>query len=399
VRVDREQRLAHREIEFQRSAISAYRWRLYGGLQNPWKLRDIFEYRERAATAKESIANAREEIKSLHSIRAEVERLIAERQSKLRQTVRTETQLSEVLNRSVDRETELRVARGQELPSAQFNMQELRRLEENSITLHDRQMLGLTQREMESYLSQTPVGREKLAARAVGRSEAAEVLLQDVTQRIEHLNNNREFVPVIFRGADGQEKIASLHDFQPKTFSLRLFSAKDRVEMNAINEALDERHAELLSERNSLEQFAAGAREIADNWNQKLESPDQNLAIQQSALGPQFTARELSQIENFAAKQIDPNVRAQFENVVHTSLSTGQVADFAESPASVIRAANKNELQLSDPSQLHKDDYLEAARNALNKVASKPGAEYGTLNEAAAVAETEAGSEAWAVLL
>src|SRR5258705_4813875 len=87
VRVDREQRLAERQIEFQKGAISAYRWRLYGGLQNPWKLRDIGEYRERAAIAKGSIANAREEIRNLQPIRAGVIRLIDEHRVELKETV------------------------------------------------------------------------------------------------------------------------------------------------------------------------------------------------------------------------------------------------------------------------------------------------------------------------
>ncbi len=65
VRVDRQQRLADREIEFHRGTISAYRKRLYAGLQNPIKLYDIGEYKERAATAKESIASAREDIRNL----------------------------------------------------------------------------------------------------------------------------------------------------------------------------------------------------------------------------------------------------------------------------------------------------------------------------------------------
>jgi hypothetical protein len=39
------------------------------------------------------------------------------------------------------------------------------------------------------------------------------------------------------------------------------------------------------------------------------------------------------------------------------------------------------------------------AGNTLDKVAAKAGTEYGTLNEAAAAIETEAGSEAWAALL
>jgi hypothetical protein len=48
--VDRKQRNAEREIDFNRRQVSAYRWRLYSGLQNPWKLRDILDYRERAGS-------------------------------------------------------------------------------------------------------------------------------------------------------------------------------------------------------------------------------------------------------------------------------------------------------------------------------------------------------------
>src|SRR5205823_5029375 len=90
VRVDRQQRLAKREIEFHRGAISAYRWRLYGGMQNPVKLRDLGKYRERAAIAKDSIASAREEISKLQPTRAEVTRLIEEHRAELKEYLREE---------------------------------------------------------------------------------------------------------------------------------------------------------------------------------------------------------------------------------------------------------------------------------------------------------------------
>jgi hypothetical protein len=402
VRVDREQRLAEREIEFQKGAVSAYRWRIYGGLQNPWKLRDILDYRERAGAAKESITNAREDIKGLEPIRAEVERLIAEHHSELNETLRTETQLAHALSRSVERETELSLERKQKPPSAHFNIQELKRLEENSIALRDPEMLRFTQQEIESQLGQTQLGLEKLAARALGRAETAQVLMKEIEERIQSFSKHREFIPVIFQGADGQEKTASLHDLQPRSLTDKLssfLSTKDRFEMNAINQALDERYSNLRSERNSLESFVAGARDIVKNWDYKLLSSDQNLALHadQPKLHPQFTTREIAQIENFAAKQIDPSIRAQFENVVQSSLSAGPVDDFTESLTNAIQAANTT-LQVSDPSKLSEDDYLQAARNTLDNVAAKSSAEYGALNESAAAAETEAGSETWAAL-
>jgi len=69
VRVDRQRRAAEREIEFYQSEISAYCWRLYGGLQNPWKLRDILDYRDRATAAKQTVVEYREQITSLQPVR------------------------------------------------------------------------------------------------------------------------------------------------------------------------------------------------------------------------------------------------------------------------------------------------------------------------------------------
>lgn len=401
VRVDRQQRNAEREIEFNRRQVSAYRWRLYGGLQNPWKLRDILEYRERAGAAKEPIATAREEIRNLQPIRAEVQRLIDERRTELKNNVLKESQLERVLNRSIEVETATPVKRGQPLPKPEFNLHELKTLEENAITLRNPKMLRLAEREMNLHLGQTLQGREQLAARALGRAEAASISLKEVNERVQDFNKTRQIIPVIFNQADGEEFTASLNDLQPRTVTDKVFSffsAKDRFEINAINQALDEQYSNFLTERKSLEQFDTVARNIANDLDQALRSTDEKLAIhanQQSQ--PQFTAKEIVQIENYAAKQIDPAIRAQFEDLVHSSLTAGHVPDFTELSVNAVRLSNPTQLQTFDSSQLHEDDYLEIARSTLVNLATEPTEAYGTL--AAAATETEAGSEAWVALL
>ena len=334
-----------------------------------------------------------------------IERLIEEKRVDLKETVDDERQLGRVLNRSVELETKSRIKRERELPRAEFNGQELKQLEENAITLRDPKTLRLAQTEMESHFGQTQAGREKLVARAIGRAEATNISLQDVDERIKDFSESREFVSVIFEGADGRERTASLHDLQPKSFTDKLFSffsAKDRLEINAVNQALDERYADLLSERNSIEQFTAAARAIAKDWTQRLQSPSQTIDIQpHQALQPQFTEREIAQLVNFAAKQIDPTVRAQFENVIQSSLTAGRVGDFTQFSAAATQAQSSNAtgFRVSDPAQLHNDDYLDAARNALDKVAAKPDPQLGTLKEAAAAIETDAELEVLAAFL
>jgi conjugative relaxase-like TrwC/TraI family protein len=404
VRVDREQRLAEREVGNHKSAISAYRWRLYGGLQNPWKLRNIGEYRESAGLAKESIANARKEIRNLQPIRVEVTSRIDEHRGELKETVRDGHRMAQALNRSLEQETGLRVNRELELPLPQFNTQELKQLEENSITLCDPQMLRSADREMKSSLGQTEVVRGQLAARALGRAEAAGISLRDLTERLQRFSDNRDYVPVFIKGAEGEEKTASLNDLRQRTLGdkvVSLFSPKDRLEINAAYQALDQKHADLFSARDALDRFMSSAREIAESHDQLLQSLEQKMspADYRQVAQPQFTVREIAQVEKFAAQQSDAAIRAQFENAAQSALTNGHFGDFTELPPNMKRG--NHQLADFDPANLspNKDDYPQAAKNTIDKVTAQAGVDAGTLNEATAAAESEAGSEAWAALL
>src|SRR4030095_5556025 len=100
----------------------------------------------------------------------EVQRLIEEHRSELKADVREETQLEATLNNAIGQETESRRARGQDLPPPEFNRQELKRLEQNSISLRDSQMLKRAQSALEIHWGRTPDGDEAIASRALGRA-------------------------------------------------------------------------------------------------------------------------------------------------------------------------------------------------------------------------------------
>lgn len=102
--------------------------RLYSGLQNPWKLRNLGDYRERAALAKESITNGREQIDRLQPIRVAVLNQIDEHRTELKENVLSEHHMAQALNSALDQEVVRRVGRGSELPAPQFSTEELKRL-------------------------------------------------------------------------------------------------------------------------------------------------------------------------------------------------------------------------------------------------------------------------------
>jgi conjugative relaxase-like TrwC/TraI family protein len=401
VRVDREQRLAEQEIEFHKNAISAYRWRLYSGLQNPWKLRDIGEYRQRSALAKENIINAREQIRNLQPIRIEVQHLIEEHRAELKAEVHEERQLGATLNNAIRQETELRPTRAQDLPPPEFNRQELKRIEQNSMTLRDSQLLKTAQSAMELRSGHTPDGDETILSRALGRAEAVDISLQEITRRIQSFTENRDFFPVLFKGADGNEKTTTLHDCQPRTLTEKVFnyfSPADRFEIDVVIRALDQHHLDLSSEKDSLDQFASAARELAKSCEQSLQMPSQQAALNAQRRMPEFTAREIAQLENFAAQQSDSVVRAQVETMIRSTISSAQVSEFKS-----LTAEHWNQSQTQGNSleqiQSSRDDHLGATKDVLDKVSANGVSDVSRLNEAGVAAEMDTALEILAALL
>ena len=62
VHVDRQQRTKERQIDYSKRAISAYRMRLYGAINNPLKLYGLRGYKENAARARDQIKGTRQQV-------------------------------------------------------------------------------------------------------------------------------------------------------------------------------------------------------------------------------------------------------------------------------------------------------------------------------------------------
>ena len=166
--------------------------------------------------------------------------------------------------------------------------------------------------------------------------------------------------------------------------------------MNAINGALDQHYAHLVAERESLEQFASAARGLAKSYEQSLQmsSKEAGFITEQAMIRPEFTPREIAQVENFAARQTDSDVRALFETMIRTSTSSGQVSDFTSSSAE-----QWNPTLGPEQTQSSRDDYLDAARDMLNGVKANSSSELQILNTGGVAAETDTASELLAALL
>ncbi|MCU1264931.1 MAG: conjugative relaxase domain protein [Acidobacteria bacterium] len=393
VSVDQQQRGKEREIDFSKRTVSAYRMRLYGVVHNPIKLYGIRDYKEKATKAKGRIKQAREEIQQLQPIRGKVIELIDERRDALRDAVEQQTQTARTLNSAIAVEVDLHFKEGEQFPQPEFSEKELNRLVENAITLRDSQMLKSAQDYLEGEYGKTPGGVMRLAAHAGSVEASAEASLQGASERIHRFVENREFFPVSYNSADGQEKTASLNDLAPKTLGERLasfFSPSQRLEIDAVQQALDQRHTDLLQERDTLQEFAKGAGEIAENYRENLPAMDAVTAL------PQFAAQEVSGIENFTAPQTVASLSTQFHEVTVSATSGGGIA-------AIINPAQQA-AQGIDPGMAHQqstaDNHLEQARQKLDKVSAGSIAANETEMGAGAAADTEAaGSEAVAALL
>jgi hypothetical protein len=163
-----------------------------------------------------------------------------------------------------------------------------------------------------------------------------------------------------------------------------------RLEIDAVQQALDQHHADLLQERDTLQQFAQGAGEIAEGYREKLQTL--NCVTPPS----QFTAKEIAGIENFAAQQMGDNLRAQFEEMTGSVIrdgGIGSISNPAQQSAQGIDTRTAHQ-------QLTADNYLEQARQRLDKVSAESVAANETGMGAGMAVDTEAaGSEALAALL
>lgn len=382
VSVDRQQRTIEREIDFNKRTISAYRMRLYGVIHNPIKLYNIRDYKERSAKAKGRIKQAREEIKQLQPIRETVTDFIEQHREVLRDSVEQERQLCRTLNSALAVEVDLTLNQGQGIPQAEFNGEELDHLEANATKLRDSKMLYAAQNYLAEHRGDARDSLEKMAARAASVEESAKASLRGAGERIRSFVENREFVPILFKGVDGIEKTATLNELAPNTFGEKVasyFSISQRLEIAAVEQALDQHQTDLLQDRDMLQQFTQGATEIAQSYRENLQTL--NPVIAQS----QLTNQEVTGINSFGTLLQEVTVSATRTDGIEGISNPAQ------------QATQGIDLGMAHQ-QSTADEHLEQARQRLDKVSAESAANE-TGVEAGLVTDTGAtGSELLAAL-
>jgi len=273
VRVDRQQGIKERQIDYSKRTVSAYRKRLYGAINNPLKLYGLRDYKQNAATAKEQIKNTRRQIDDLRQIREAVTSCLDDRRAGLQTEVRTETESLQNLNHTLDVKLDLLGISGKETTLPEFTEKELDRLEANARILRDAKLLKNLFQHFERHYGMTTKGIQTIAARAGETLEFAKDCLADVKDGIRAFNEKRELVPVLFKGPNAEEQTATLSDLNRQATGRSIFAQilnDSTAPLERVKEALSQRSKDLLQERTTVKSFVDAASGIANHYRQAL---------------------------------------------------------------------------------------------------------------------------------
>jgi conjugative relaxase-like TrwC/TraI family protein len=273
VRVDRQQRIKERQIDYSKHSISAYRKRLYGAINNPLKLYGLRAYKENAATAKEQIKEARGQLDDLRQIRHTVTSCLDNRRAGLQNDLRTETESLQKLNHTLELKLDPHEMTVKETTLPEFNEKELDQLETNARILRDPNLLQIAYQHFERHYGITSQGLHTITARAHETLEFAKASLADVNDGIRTFDENHEHVPMLFKGTNGEEQTGTVSELKKQTAGRNIFA---RIfndlpsQLEPVKEALDQRGRDLLHERTSAKSFVDVASDISGSFRQRL---------------------------------------------------------------------------------------------------------------------------------
>jgi conjugative relaxase-like TrwC/TraI family protein len=323
VRVDRQQRIKERQIDYSKRAVSAYRKRLYGALNNPLKLYGLRDYKQNAATAKGQIKETRRQSDELGQTREAVSSCLDDRRAGLQKEVRTETEAAQKLNHTLELKLELHGISGEENTLPEFTEKELDRLEANARFLRDPKLLQSLFQHFERHYWMTTKGIQTIAARAGETLEFAKDCLADVNDGIRAFNEKRELVPVLFKGANGEEHTGTLSDLNRQATGRSVFARilnDSTAPLERVKEALNQRSKDLLQERTTVKSFVDAASDIANHYRETLTA---NLRPDIAALHHPTESHELNDHIPARPTNIDEHLK-QFRQTID-SLQNGTI--------------------------------------------------------------------------
>jgi hypothetical protein len=167
----------------------------------------------------------------------------------------------------------------------------------------------------------------------IGRAKAREIMagisLREAQLSLQKFNDRRDQISVIIKDDDGQNiKLARMADVEPRTPLEKLFRPLiERSEKYRQIAAAVEDYGNRLLER--VEQTSAShavLKQAALEYEQDFVLQNPGMSVPR----PQFTALEISRLEQQAAKETDPAFREYYTKLYRESLVSGR--DDSETP-------------------------------------------------------------------
>jgi hypothetical protein len=323
VSVDRQQGIKERQIDYSKRAISTYRKRLYGAINNPLKLYELRDYKQNAATAKEQIKNTRRQIDELRQTREAVTSCLDDRRAGLQTEVRTETESAQKLNQTLALKLDLHGISGTETTLPEFTEKELDRLEANARFLRDPKLLQNLFQHFERHYGMTTKGIQTIAARAGETLEFAKDCLADVNDGIRAFNDKRELVPILFKGTNAKEQTATVSDLSKQAAGRNIFARiwnDSTAPLEHVKEALNQRSKHLLQERTTVKSFVDEASDIANYYREILTA---NVRVDIAALNQPTERHEVKDHIPGSPTNVDEHLK-QFRQTID-SLQNGAI--------------------------------------------------------------------------
>ena len=300
---------------------------------------------------------ARLQVVDLKGVREQVVTLIEERRQELNAATKEAGRMTAVLSEIHIREQDRQLIRNGERQEKILTRSELNQLIDHSNVLADPAMLQqafLLEARYEGHLSPSkqPTARER-AARAAGREILTEIALRQATERLEHFQEQKQFVPVAIKDREGNEQTARLFDFRHHHHPLvwlaqRVTESKDqRHQRRETNKAIKTEEARLQEDLGKATECHQLTKDLADSYREEL------LAVKQPIPEAAFTPKQIIQLEIYATRHHDPVERLRVETIIHRAELASQTHSSQTQPQHEMQIPPGEHLRHADQQQAH----------------------------------------------
>ncbi len=259
-------------------------------------------------------------------IRDEVVTRINERRNELHKETEDAHKLVEVLIRINESEATNRALDGLAMPQPEFTREELHRIESNAEVTRDAALLRQLD-ELESRLNEPNHRSERITpqerlSRALAREVMAEVAHRESAERLVIFNERGEAQPLAIEGKDGRISVYRLKETRPSSVVERVLrpfieGPDARETRHAIEAASANSQAQVVADYEKSRAYLEAAREISSSLRADVREQGGDI----THLMPAFTPKESINLEIYAERQADPQVRDRY-----LSLARGEVA-------------------------------------------------------------------------